>query len=103
LQASKTFSDSRSAVLIAQLTHALIYLHKMHVIHRDIKPENLLLDHNGNLKIADFGWSVHAVKQRRKTMCGTLDYLPPGMFIAFMTRSLTGSQKWLRVKIMMHL
>ena len=32
----------------------------------------------GNLKIADFGWSVHAPSSRRGTMCGTLDYLPPG-------------------------
>ena len=33
----------------------------------------------GELKIADFGWSVHAPNSRRKTMCGTLDYLPPEM------------------------
>ena len=33
----------------------------------------------GELKIADFGWSVHAPNQRRKTICGTLDYLPPEM------------------------
>ena len=49
------------------------------VIHRDIKPENLLLDAKGNIKIADFGWSVHAPNSRRGTMCGTLDYLPPEM------------------------
>lgn len=29
------------------------------------------------LKIADFGWSVHAPSKRRQTFCGTLDYLPP--------------------------
>ncbi|KAJ3254177.1 spindle assembly checkpoint kinase [Boothiomyces macroporosus] len=34
---------------------------------------------NGELKIADFGWSVHAPNSRRTTMCGTLDYLPPEM------------------------
>ncbi|GAB1287264.1 Aurora kinase A [Apodemus speciosus] len=49
------------------------------VIHRDIKPENLLLGSNGELKIADFGWSVHAPSSRRTTLCGTLDYLPPEM------------------------
>jgi len=30
------------------------------------------------LKLADFGWSVQS-KSRRKTFCGTLDYLPPEM------------------------
>ncbi len=33
----------------------------------------------GDLKIADFGWSVHAPSSRRNTLCGTLDYLPPEM------------------------
>ena len=53
------------------------YCHKKHVIHRDIKPENLLIAHDGSLKIADFGWSVHAPTSRRETLCGTPDYLPP--------------------------
>ncbi len=34
--------------------------------------------HQGELKIADFGWSVHT-SSRRRTLCGTLDYLPPEM------------------------
>lgn len=46
------------------MTDALSYLHKKHVIHRDIKPENLLLGVNGELKIGDFGWSVHAPGNR---------------------------------------
>ena len=29
--------------------------------------------------MSDFGWSAHAPSGRRKTMCGTLDYLPPEM------------------------
>jgi serine/threonine protein kinase len=49
---------SRSYVL--SLSRALSYCHTKHVIHRDIKPENLLVGLNGALKIADFGWSVHA-------------------------------------------
>ncbi|KAF9051054.1 other/AUR protein kinase [Hymenopellis radicata] len=73
------FGEKRSARYIDQMADALMYLHSKHVIHRDIKPENLLLGLNGELKIADFGWSVHAPGNRRKTMCGTLDYLPPEM------------------------
>ena len=34
---------------------------------------------HGEIKISDFGWSVHAPNNRRNTMCGTLDYLPPEM------------------------
>ena len=64
---------------IYQLADALSYCHSKKVIHRDIKPENLLLGVYGELKIADFGWSVHAPSSRRTTICGTLDYLPPEM------------------------
>lgn len=31
------------------------------------------------MKLADFGWSAHTHSNKRKTMCGTLDYLPPEM------------------------
>ena len=47
-----------------QLARALSYCHSKHVIHRDIKPENLLLGLGGEIKIADFGWSVHAPNSR---------------------------------------
>ncbi|CAG5135920.1 unnamed protein product [Candidula unifasciata] len=79
LQRNKRFDDARAAKYIAQLADALAYCHTKKVIHRDIKPENLLLGLKGDLKIADFGWSVHAPSSRRQTMCGTLDYLPPEM------------------------
>ncbi|XP_077428466.1 aurora kinase A [Vanacampus margaritifer] len=79
LQRCGFFTEDRSATYIMELADALDYCHSRKVIHRDIKPENLLLGANGELKIADFGWSVHTPSSRRSTLCGTLDYLPPEM------------------------
>ncbi|XP_055266635.1 aurora kinase C isoform X4 [Moschus berezovskii] len=79
LQRSHTFDEERTATIIEELADALIYCHEKKVIHRDIKPENLLLGLMGEVKIADFGWSVHTPSLRRRTTCGTLDYLPPEM------------------------
>jgi len=73
------FDDHRSAKYIYQVADALNYCHSKKVIHRDIKPENLLLSATDDVKLGDFGWSVHAPSLRRVTMCGTLDYLPPEM------------------------
>lgn len=73
------FSESRSAKYMYQVVDAIQYCHMNRVIHRDVKPENILVSYEGDLKLADFGWSVHAPSARRQTMCGTLDYLPPEM------------------------
>jgi serine/threonine protein kinase len=75
----KKFDEERAAFYIGSLAQALEYCHMKNVIHRDIKPENLLVDSKGEVKIADFGWSVHAPSSKRHTLCGTLDYLPPEM------------------------
>jgi aurora kinase len=79
LRKEQRFPEWKAAQYVAQMASALKYLHKKHVIHRDIKPENILVGIHGEIKISDFGWSVHAPNNRRKTMCGTLDYLPPEM------------------------
>jgi len=79
LQEAGRFDERTTAKYITSLASALDYMHKKGVIHRDLKPENILVDGDGNLKIADFGWSVHAPRGRRTTLCGTLDYLPPEM------------------------
>ncbi|KAI8338256.1 kinase-like domain-containing protein [Chlamydoabsidia padenii] len=73
------FSELTTRQCIYQMTNALSYLHKHGIIHRDIKPENILIDSEGKLKLADFGWAVHDRRPRRTTFCGTLDYLPPEM------------------------
>jgi len=79
LQKARRFPEWKAARYIAQMANALRYLHRKHVIHRDIKPENILVGIHGEIKLSDFGWSVHAPGNRRTTFCGTLDYLPPEM------------------------
>lgn len=79
LRRANHFDETTASKYIRQMAAALQYLHSKHVIHRDIKPENILLGLHGEVKIADFGWSVHAPNTRRLTLCGTLDYLPPEM------------------------
>ncbi|XP_012368683.1 aurora kinase C [Octodon degus] len=76
---SHTLDEQRTATIMEELADALAYCHAQKVIHRDIKPENLLLGFRGEVKIGDFGWSVHTQSLRRKTMCGTVDYVPPEM------------------------
>ncbi|KAG8169559.1 hypothetical protein KVR01_000304 [Diaporthe batatas] len=76
------FGEGRAARYVAQMAGALRHLHRKNVIHRDIKPENILVGLHGEIKISDFGWSVHAPGKRRTTYCGTLDYLPPEMVAA---------------------
>ncbi|XP_077486578.1 aurora kinase C-like [Amblyomma americanum] len=79
LRLARRFTDQQAATYVYQLCQALKCCHSLKVIHRDIKPENLLLGLNGEIKLADFGWSLHAPTSRRVTLCGTPVYLPPEM------------------------
>eukprot|EP00927_Polykrikos_kofoidii_P079419 TRINITY_DN76201_c0_g1_i1.p1 TRINITY_DN76201_c0_g1~~TRINITY_DN76201_c0_g1_i1.p1 ORF type:complete len:473 (+),score=62.22 TRINITY_DN76201_c0_g1_i1:112-1419(+) len=79
-QPTGSLEESEAQKHIAQVVDAVAYCHDRHVIHRDIKPQNILVGRGGRLKLADFGWAVHSPpSERRWTLCGTLDYLPPEM------------------------
>jgi serine/threonine protein kinase/uncharacterized coiled-coil DUF342 family protein len=76
------FDEKTVQQFMREMIAALEYCHSRSppIIHRDIKPENILLDKEGHIKLADFGWSnFFNPGAQRKTYCGTLDYLAPEM------------------------
>jgi serine/threonine protein kinase len=62
-----------------QLLSALQYMKQNQIVHRDIKPSNLLLGHNLEIKLGDFGLAVklNFVGERRSSTCGTPNYMAP--------------------------
>lgn len=53
--AGKKYDFGQKVDAIIQMCKALAYAHRNGVIHLDIKPANILIDAEGNVKVADFG------------------------------------------------
>jgi len=70
----------RKVELMAELCDGLGFAHKSGVIHRDIKPANVMVDHEGLLKILDFGiarLAESAGMTQAGMLIGTLNYMSP--------------------------
>ncbi|VDN59237.1 unnamed protein product [Dracunculus medinensis] len=75
----RRFSNSITRFYCSEIVLALEYLHSLNIAYRDLKPENLMLDHNGHIKMTDFGFAK-VITERTWTMCGTVEYLAPEVF-----------------------
>ena len=67
--------------LLEQILNGIDAAHNLGFIHRDLKPSNIILDHEGNPKIMDFGISksVEEMKSitQQNSRPGTLLYMSP--------------------------
>lgn len=69
--------EKQSRFYTACVVLAFEYLNTRNYIYRDLKPENLLIDTDGYVKVADFGFAKKLDRGKTYTMCGTPDYLAP--------------------------
>eukprot|EP01117_Protostelium_nocturnum_P004140 TRINITY_DN1543_c0_g1_i1.p1 TRINITY_DN1543_c0_g1~~TRINITY_DN1543_c0_g1_i1.p1 ORF type:complete len:494 (-),score=132.98 TRINITY_DN1543_c0_g1_i1:257-1738(-) len=68
-------NEIQIACIVSQVLEGLNYLHKLRRIHRDIKSHNILLNMNGDVKVADLGLCIEA--DESTSMAGSKYWIAP--------------------------
>ncbi|XP_058250840.1 serine/threonine-protein kinase PLK3 isoform X2 [Hemibagrus wyckioides] len=78
-KARHTLTDPEVRYYLRQIISGLKYLHNKGILHRDLKLGNFFVNENMELRLGDFGLAakLETVEQRKKTICGTPNYLAP--------------------------
>lgn len=77
------FTEPIIAYIIHETLCGLQYLHKEKKIHRDIKSGNILMNSEGEVKLADFGITAQLLHtlSRRNSYWGTMLYMAPEVLL----------------------
>ncbi|WP_346417361.1 Stk1 family PASTA domain-containing Ser/Thr kinase [Listeria welshimeri] len=73
-------SYEKSVDIMLQIVSAVTVAHQHHIIHRDLKPQNILIDHDGVVKITDFGIAMALSETsitQTNSLLGSVHYLSP--------------------------
>lgn len=80
-----TFSENNIAHIMIQLLEGLRYCHRNNFLHRDIKCSNILVNNDGQVKLADFGlarlYNSDDVERPYTNKVITLWYRPPELLL----------------------
>lgn len=79
LRRRRKFPEEWARFYAAEVAAAIAHLHSANIIYRDAKLENVLMDHDGHVRITDFGLSKVGVSGLKgaTTFCGTAAYIAP--------------------------
>ncbi|KAH8401401.1 hypothetical protein KR009_005272, partial [Drosophila setifemur] len=70
--------EKLGSYIFRQIADAVHYLHEQKILHRDIKDENIIIDHNFNIKLIDFGSATFMEDGKYfSTFYGTTEYCSP--------------------------
>ena len=76
---TQEMSVDRKVAIISQVLAGLAHAHQAGIVHRDIKPANIFINHDGTVKIMDFGVARLTTASMTGTgnIVGTADYMSP--------------------------